>query len=582
MINKSSGDIHPAFLFIVFLCAAIKLFLLFYVSNKGFDFNDEGYLMNIYHHGFDYRQTIQHNCYPLYLFPGKLNLSIAGLRILKFILEILLGCWLFLLLLKKNGSIIYSTIVIGISLVICSANLGGLTRMFGYNELVIFPTLLTLNIIIHFTNSKNQLQSTALLFLSAALSGVGLCIASIVKISSAPFLFIMYMYIFLNSTLLVFKRLQYQVFLAALSVFLGVAWGSYFLFFDNGFVEYLNWVTEFFPIARLIGYSPLFILCKSYIGIDILQQGVFHFFPSLSAGVFFLLFRNKLDRGFLYVTMLLLGIAVLILLSLVYTPAWLPEIRFRLLSFYIFLIQLTAFIFYVERKTFFYLKIYSAILSIPLIAVAGTNVPLSLSLSGYLMPWIVLSLVVAVSIKQKVYLYVFSSLILIVGFLQYISFGIKYVVRNPESLLNQHYIYSSFSETIFLDSSRAEFLDSFRAKIEMLGIKQSDKVIPLNNLPGETYLLGLKSSGLAWYFDPLNNETVEGAAAYNCYHIRRIKDDKPLCVFLTSIKVHEEQIKCMKDNGFDISVDYALADSIYNPIREVMVYIYLRNNHNEK
>lgn len=190
------------------------------------------------------------------------------------------------------------------------------------------------------------------------------------------------------------------------------------------------------------------------------------------------------------------------------------------------------------------------------------------------MPWMVICIFVFTTSPHKTFRLTTIITLLLATFFQYYSFGIVDVVRNPVSLLDQTEPYTTSSQTIFLDSNRVNFLRAFKEKASNIGMKPGEKVIPVNNLPGEVYLLGFQSEGLAWYLDPLSDEMQLGTAAYNCYHINLNKNRKQPYVFLTHSKIHINQLKCLKECGYDLEQSYTLADSIFNPIRESVIYLY--------
>lgn len=205
------------------------------------------------------------------------------------------------------------------------------------------------------------------------------------------------------------------------------------------------------------------------------------------------------------------------------------------------------------------------LLALPFVAIVGTNVALTLKLPAHAAPiFLMLAIVLTQLAAAGFRRFAWTAL----GLLAVVTSAVfvEHQVVKPYGLASP--LYEQDRETPLLpglrvDAATSSFLDDLHARMTAAGFEPGDPVIALDFMPGLVYALGGRSPGFPFYaFDK---------PTQNCWAIERtIGDEVPFLILGQDMLI--EQRECIR--AFSFPDDFRFVGAVRNPYEAPIRYFF--------
>jgi len=578
----------------------LKLIVVFWSVDKGFDFTDEGFYLVGYNH-YELYETFDY-----YLIIGKLlffvDWNITSLRVAKIIVEIVsicIFCYGFHTWMRSKNSI-FRDFFPGLTVILLFAGIGSFLSVFArgvsYNDfsnLTIYSASCCLFLLL--AAPSNRIQKSWRMLMIAALAGFLAGIQFFVKFP-ASLLFSVVVIIMTSMALPDVKASRKMTLLlfyfggyfAFLSIF--------FLTYDGGLSHWIEKTQRVFEFNKLGAHGIKDVL-EVYL-VDL-------FFPSRAlVGIVLFLICYLLMRRLgvsLDLRLILSGLIGLVCLSIFVYVEELAGICesvfiFNVLSIFFLLVVQTGIILKpllkittmgipikINKIELHNSLVIGLLWLLPFIIMVGTDDNLSKTLPQHITPWLMLFLAALYYLwhRYRVTGWVYVSLAVVVATttFHFVFYYVYHPLGLTAPLTAQRYTVDEL-EKIKFDSLTAEFLNGFMSLMDDAGFKKGDPVIALDHNHGLVYLIGGISPETPYYVSKYHN-----GSKFNCYHINNFalseESRKPIVIYV--MPPDDELAMCFKNSElrFPDTYDYVgeiekTTPSIYNDMFQLEGYTRLK------
>ncbi len=554
---------------LLLLLAAIKLAILVWSVDKGFEMTDEGYYLLWFNSAHLYAPDMHLNYYYLVqLLFGWVDWDITAMRIGGIVTEVgavlALG-WGLSKYLKAKLPELYSPAFVTVLLV------GGFAVLFTAEH----PRSLSYDSVTHLLMAMGGGSLLAWLSFEEkpkgwqlivffALLGVILAAQFIVKFSSAILLAGLW-----ASVSLLAKRKRGTIVLATLGTMLGMG-----LLFTGLFGTQISLpiFLEYYRISyeriSQLGYSPIDIVLKTYLAKDTVHFAL-NIGPALLVmlGAFFA-FKNE-ETGKRITWAMALGLGVFAVQAFLLPTTYFPQWHYRFIDLLLLLIisgSYVAWQFTTASRAVLVLVV--TLFSIPFVCAIGSAVNWAMSLFSYLPAWIMLVIVLWHYIGQQTGMRVWAGIVqysIIIGsfliFLQ-VFFYPNYLPHGMAASMFEQTEQAVAYHSVKLDAPTAKFVSETEQLLSSNGFKQGNYLLALYDLPGLVYLLQGYSPQVPWYFGETTRATVKEAVDNTCWHINEMTETNVFVV--KPITVHPDVANCLSSSKLNFPASYLKAGTVYN------------------
>jgi hypothetical protein len=554
---------------LLLLLAAIKLAILVWSVDKGFEMTDEGYYLLWFHSAHLYAPDMHLNYYYLVqLLFGWVDWDITTMRIGGIVTEVgavlALG-WGLSKYLKAKLPELYSPAFVTVLLV------GGFAVLFTAEH----PRSLSYDSVTHLLTaiggglllawlSFNEKPKGWQLIVFFALLGVILAAQFIVKFSSAILLAGLW-----ASVSLLAKRKRGTIVLATLSTLLGMG-----LLFTGLFGTQISLSTflEYYRISyeriSQLGYSPIDIVLKTYLAKDTV-----HFALNIGPALLIILgalfaFKNQETKKSIFRAMAL-GLGVFVMQAFLFPTNYFPQWHYRFIDLLLLLIisgSYVAWQFTTAGRAVFILSL--VLFALPFVCAIGSAINWAMSLFSYLPAWIMLVVVLWHYIGKQTGMRVWAEIVqysIIIGsfliFLQVFLYP-NYLPHGMAASMAAQTEQAVAYDPIKLDSPTAKFVNETEQLLTSNGFKPGNYLLALYDLPGLVYLMQGYSPQVPWYFGETTRATVKEAVDNTCWHISEITETNVFVV--KPVTVHPDVSNCLSSSKINFPTNYLKAGNVYN------------------
>ncbi len=554
---------------LLLILAAVKLAILAWSVDKGFEMTDEGYYLLWFHSAHLYAPDMHLNYYYLVqTFFGWVDWDITAMRIGGIITEV--GAVMALGIgaakyLKARLPELYSPAMIAALLV------GGFMATFNAEH----PRSLSYDSVTHLLmgtgggmllywqsiNKKPQRWQTIVFF---TLLGIVLASQLIVKFSSAILLAALWFSISLLSP----NRKQGKL-IGYIGVSIGMLLLSVVLFGTQisltKFVEYYHISYE--RISQL-GYSPIDIVLKTYLAKDTLHF-IINIGPALMVifGTLLALKKSTLEKRITWA--MLIGIAVFVGQAFLFPTNYFPQWHYRFIDLMLLLIISGSYITWRHSKASSSIVLLTLVLfTIPFVCAIGSAVNWAMSLFSYLPAWIMLLIILWDNIQLHTGTRLWSGILKsgsIIGcalvFLQVFLYP-NYLPHGMASSMFAQTEQPLQHDQVKLDAPTATFVTQTKELLTANGFVPGNYILALYDLPGLVYLLQGYSPQVPWYFGETTRATVKEAVDNTCWHINDITETNVFVV--KPLAIHPDVANCLSSSKLNFPDSYTLVGTVYN------------------
>ena len=601
-LHKKTYGMLLAILYIFF---AIKLIIVFWGANRGFDIGDEGFYLLTYQH-----PTLYEACHwglSISSIFGFVELNISNSRIIRAIIEIL-GI-IFLTagfyhwnvspngILQKAGkkfrNLLFPVALTGSFLSIYARGLSynDVSTLFAYSASACLFYILSLN-----PSEIGKKRSPKSML---ALLGCGYFIGYLffVKFPTSILLFA-------AIALLLTYSCRNQAFIHHLSVFAWITVGltaaatTYFFLYGSPNLWAQNFVRDA-NIYDLLGYG-IFDILTGYVRFDRITL----LLVLVGLGILCLIFPIRtrllsLKDSLSFAISFFLAEAIMIGgIHWVGLEYYSPILVSCFTSYFLIILVLCSIILFnnTSSSSFNAKKKAPALPSIkrdnlivmfflwalPFIVVLGTNhAPLSEAMFQNFTPWaILLLLLVEYVYARLIHLRRFAILLLVLFLLgTQIQFSYHYLWLPwglPSNLFEQKHSVSEIGQSLKADMETKIFFETFLKKLNAAGIHESDPIIIFDNMPGLQHLSKTYSPQT-----PVFLKDSKGFNDFSCHYLNKLDKENlskpPMVIFRTPLDDHI--LNCLNKSVLNFSDGYELLDSIYTPYSKNFDYLFDSNKH---
>jgi hypothetical protein len=554
---------------LLLLLAAIKLAILVWSVDKGFEMTDEGYYLLWFNSAHLYAPDMHLNYYYLVqLLFGWVDWDITAMRIGGIVTEVgavlSLG-WGLSKYLKAKLPELYSPAFVTVLLV------GGFAALFTAEH----PRSLSYDSVTHLLMaiggglllvwlSFNEKPKGWHLIGFFTLLGVILASQFIVKFSSTILLAVLWLVVTLSA-----KQKKGDITLAAFGTVLGMG-----LLFTGLFGTQISLSTflEYYRISyeriSQLGYSPIDIVLKTYLAKDTV-----HFVLNIGPALLIILgalfaFKNQETKKRTFRAMAL-GLVVFVMQAFLFPTNYFPQWHYRFIDLLLLLIisgSYVAWQFTTASRAVLVLVV--TLFAIPFVCAIGSAVNWAMSLFSYLPAWIMLVIVLWQYIGQQIGMRVWPGIVqygIITG-----SFLIFFQLFLYPNYLPHGMAASMFEQTeqavaydqVKLDAPTAKFVTETEQLLTSNGFKPGNYLLALYDLPGLVYLMQGYSPQVPWYFGENTRATVKEAVDNTCWHINEMSETNVFVV--KPVTVHPDVANCLSSSKLNFPTNYLMAGTVYN------------------
>ncbi len=554
---------------LLLILAVVKLAILAWSVDKGFEMTDEGYYLLWFYSSHLYAPDLHLNYYYLVqMLFGWIDWDITNMRIGGIVTEtgaVLALSWGLSKYLKSRFSKLYSppfitTLIIGGFAAIFTAEH---PRSLSYDSVTHLLMGIGGGLLLAWQSFTNKPKGWRLISFFMLL-GIVLASQLIVKFSSA---------ILLSGVWVMVSLIDKRPNRAITYGILGTLLGMVLLFFGLFSVEIsLAKFIEFYHIGyeRIsnLGYSPIDIVLKTYLAKDTLHFTI-NTLPSLLAviGALYALTGLTLSKRITWA--MVIGMTVFFGQAILLPTNYFPQWHFRWIDLLLLLIASGSYIAWrftnVKRE---FLILFLVLFMLPFVCAIGSAVNWAMSLFSYLPAWIMLVMVLWAYIGQHTGNKIWSSVVVYGTVL--VSFIIFLQVFLYPNYLPHGMAASMFEQTeqplthdkVKLDKPTAQFVKQTEYLLTTNGFKPGSYLLALYDLPGLVYLMQGYSPQVPWYFGETTRASAQEAVDNTCWHITEMVETNVFVV--KPVIVHPDVANCLSSSKLNFPEGYLLAGKVYN------------------
>lgn len=590
--NKLAHKAPVWFIAVLVLLSLVKIVLQFWITTKGYDIWDEGWyliIINFYKH----YPTEPHSYYGAVLskiLPITFNL--VNLRILGTVSEIagiiLLSSsfWYWFNKQSFNASN-YKLRLWTIPFVLASASFASVyTRSFSYNDFsyLLLVSICSIVFLMFANNSQKSLTVTTKRVVSIMIIGALMALLLIIKFSTF-LLMLIWVSAFLGICMK--NNLKHAVWL--LFVMFSSLIASILLAF-SGFSAFFTWfenLQEGIKMLRLLAYDPYGIFIQGYLKVDLFENAIYYLLPLGIARTSYYILPSTLSKGSNMLIAYLIGIAIWLLMSITIVNAFLGEFYYRYIALHIYTLLFlgipVAKQLY-QSKSWEKLCYATLIVSIPFIAIFGSNNPTTQTLTKYLATWYIAIAVLIINRFNDTpkIMYAFATAICFYAIANYTSvqlmnpYGVKGTVFTQNTQMDGF----EYLKGVELDEESAQFFNSLKKTVKQSNYTAGNPILALGDLCGVVVAFGGYMPETFWYFSDQNATSPQHSRDFSCIHLANIKIDEyptlPL-IFINS-GINQQVIDCLADSEVPFPEGYYLEQTIFNPYAEESLAVWVPIN----
>lgn len=565
----------PVWLVVVLLAMAfVKLGLQLWGSNKGFDVWDEGLYILMLNY-FEQYPAEPHNYYSYVittLLPFK-EYSLWPLRLLSIATETL-GVLLFAFgfhrfINQRIGcpfAFPFGSLLLALLVFVGAAFLSVYARTFSYNHFSYFTTLVVSGALFLFyadrpSGAKNaKWLGVMLLFILGLLLGAQL----VTKFSTALLLLgwaILFVALFARHTWLHKATLVMALLGGFVVSVLGILGGWL------GFTLWFSRLQQGVEMLTHLSYDPYSILVKGYIGVDLIENGVYFIAPLVAAIVAHKIWGNRLLAY-------CVGLIVWLPVSILIVNGFLGEFHYRFIALHIYTLLYWGIPFcvaLVKSKQWPWLVLIGMVAALPVMALLGSSNTMTQTLTPYLASWFALIVLFVghhYARKQMAMLVTFGIIMAysIVNYLVvqvYNPYGLNAPLTEQTEKVNG----LRYLDGVRFDPPTARFFEALTEIVPQTGYRQGGPILAIGDLCGVATAMGGYIPETFWYFSDENAISAEHSRQYNCMHLRNlhIREHPALPLVMINSDTHETVIDCLRASEVPFTTAYYHVSTVYNP-----------------
>lgn len=545
---------------LVLIAIAAKLFLLFFLLNKGFEIGDEGcFLLALGQPNDFYKEIHLQHQYLLRPLFNLLGVNTFFVRLATLLLEISCSLILWRSIAWKASLNRLSSLSL-LFLILIGINNGITTNSIFYLHLSNYISYLLIACLIlfeRFKKSQHPTWSLLIVFSIGILTGLWWFI----KFSSSVLAIILLAIYFFNQSR---KWLYLKFLVMGIIVFANF----YFLFFQTP-RHYIENLQNGFYLIGLQGYNSLDIL-RSYLLFDV-PCFLFFAFTGIFPFAISLYLTNKPAISFW--TGLFILISAIILTENMPIFNFFPGYHLKIIHVLLYTFSGLFFMHIVQSKRKVLWLLWFLIF--PFVAAFGTAIPLQMSTMSYSLPIVagigLLILLSELSLRFKVVISALVTALLLSQYI-YLQFFLNRLPHGFQGYITEQTEYLP-QEGIYVSKPVKTFISNLNAMLCKVGYKKRDAIIALTDMPGVVYLLGGTSPSTHWYFSKNTTRKPEAANNLNCYHLNRIDYSKKNYLLILE-NTDPEILNCVK--GFPSNYTYLGRE--FSPYHKQYVLVWVSKN----
>lgn len=586
----------PLLLGVLLVFAAIvKVGLQAWGLNRGYDVTDEGLYILMLNFSDQY-PTEPHNYYT-YIINAFLPFKSYGLLLLRWIglfselIAISYFATSVLYWLKRVPKITFRSTIEPYLVVVLSiiyvAFVSVYPRAFSYNDLSYLNTMLVAGTTLRLfadQEAHTQLKRPLVLALLFLLGGI-LGEQVIVKFStSLLLLFWVPTYIFIRYNKDIRSAvISFAVLFAGLFTFL-----AFFFKGIDGFTTWYHNLEEGVKLLKQLSYDPYGVLIQGYLQVDVIENAQYWLVPLLVSFALKWILRRRtaLSKSTTLFISYLTGLAVWLALSLLVHQYFLGEFYYRFIAVHIF--SLLFFVIpmsidsYKQKQltSVFYLVL---VMALPVISLMGSNNPMTQTLTRYLAPWAVLTIILLFNAipNIKVRSLALGTLV-VVSIANYVTvqwynpFALPTTLAEQNEALKDHH----YLNGIYVDHPTAKMFDQLSLIAKQSGYQVGGPVLALGDICGIATAIGGYIPETFWYFSDESATSPQHSRNYSCLHLNnlQISDHPALPLLIISESTHQQVLDCVADSQIPYPEQYHEVGEVYSPYRDEKLYIWAPDN----